>query len=381
MKCIGDIVEAVTILRVLSILGGMSLLAACDQSSESNQGGAGGPWAGGGGSSQPVAVVSELVTYLPETVRVEAVGTARARASAQIYPEAGGEVTEVLFRADSYVDAGDALLRLESREEALNVRLAEVTVQEAEQLLARYQRIENTGAVSDTQIDEARTALETARIQLERAQVELAERDVIAPFSGHMGLTDIDAGARITPSTPIARLDDRAVLFVDFVAPEELFNRVEVGDVVAVSPFAELEQQYDATVVSVDSRIDPTQRAFVVRAQIDNKSDKLRPGMSFRVQFAIEGAEYPAIPEAAILWGSEGAYVWGVIDGAAARIPITIQARSKGQVLVQGDLPRGSRVIAEGVQKVREGAPVSDWSPSDVRPARTVRSAEQTSAP
>ncbi len=313
---------------------------------------------GGGGAPEAPGVIAHEIALERDADRIEAVGTARARLTAAIFAEAAGEVEQVNFSAGGEVEAGDVLLQLESDEERLEVRLAEVAVREAEQLLARYRRIEDTGAVSDSQIDEARTALDAARIQLDQARIALERRTVRAPFSGYVGLTDIDAGARITPTTQITQLDDRSVLFVDFDPPEQVFGRLNVGDTVEARPFAGPDRSYPARVINVDSRIDPTRRTFTVRAELDNAADVLRPGMSFRVSVSLPGEPWPAVPEAAISWGSDGAYVWIVRDGAARQEPVTLIARREGRVLVRGDFGAGDLVIAEGVQKVRDGSPV-----------------------
>lgn len=307
------------------------------------------------GAGSAVTVVAYQVQARTESLRVETVGTSRARATAVIYPETGGEVQEVLFAPGDHVEAGDALLTLESTEESLAVRLAEVEVANAEQLLARYRRIEDTGAVSDSQIDEAQTAVNAARIALDQARVALAERTVRAPFAGHLGLTDVDPGARITSTTPIGQLDDRRVLFVDFDAPEELFGQLGVGDVVTMAPFAAGGGTLEADVIAIDSHIDPALRTLTVRARIDNADDRFRPGMSFRVAARVFGRSYPAVPEAAVLWGSDGPYVFALDEQVVRRTPVEIVSRESGFVLVRGDLPEGSMIVLEGIQKVRDG--------------------------
>ena len=309
-------------------------------------------------AERSVGVIAQEVVVEREAERIEALGTARAMASATIYPEAAGEVESVEFSAGDRVQAGDVLIRLEADEQRLDLRLAQVAVREAEQLLARYRRIEDTGAVSDSQIDEAVTALEAAQIEVEQAEVALARRIVRAPFDGFVGLTDIDAGARVTTTTVITELDDRTALYVDFNPPEQVFGRIEVGDVVSAQPFAGADRAYDAEVINVDSRIDPTARTFTVRARLENRDDQLRPGMSFSVQFELLSDAWPVVPEAAISWGSDGAYVWIIREGRAMPEPITLVQRRQGTVLVNGAFGAGDLVVAEGVQRMREGAPV-----------------------
>ena len=306
-----------------------------------------------------VAVVPHQIELRARNLHIEAVGTSRARASAVIYPKTGGEAEQVLFSPGDFIEAGAPLLKLESKEEALAVRLANVEVQAAEQLLARYRRIEVSGAVSDSQIDEAQTALDAARVALDQAQLALDERTVRAPFAGFVGLTDIDPGARIDTSTAIAQLDDRSVLFVDFQTPEEVFGYLRLGESLLVTAFDGAQSALQAQIVGVDSRIDPTNRSVTVRAQLDNSDDRLRPGMSFRVQVNYQGEHYPAVPESALLWGTDGPYLWRLNGDLVERADVAIVAREAGYVLVRGDLSEGSQIVLEGIQKVRDGTRVT----------------------
>ena len=305
--------------------------------------------------STSLAIVPYEVELRSNDVIVEAVGTARAQQTAVIYAETGGEVVAMPFEAGERVEKSDTIVQLEAREERLAVRRAKIAVKDAEQRLDRYQRIDVPGAISASQIDEGKTALDGARVELEIAENALAERTVKAPFSGYLGLSDVDTGSRVTPTTAIAQLDDRSILFVEFEAPEQVFGKIVIGEQVKMTPFSGLRKFYPAEVLALDGSIDPITRAFRVRTKVTNTDDQLRPGMSFRVAFVIEGQDYPSVPEAAIVWGSDGPYLWGVEEGIARRVAITIVARKDGFVLVKADLEAGSQVIARGVQKAREG--------------------------
>ncbi len=325
----------------------------------------------------PVAVIAQPVRILPETLEIEAIGTARATTSAEIYPETAGRVTNVLFSAGDYVREGAPLLRLDARAESLAVEAARVQVSEADQLLTRYRRIEDTGALSESQIEAGETALASARIALRQAEMALGDRVVRAPFSGHVGLTEIDPGDRVNDSTPITQIDRRETLYVDFPAPEAVFNALRPGQTVQVTPFSEPSRTIDARVVTTDARVARDSRDFTVRTAIANTGDTLRPGMSFRVIFTRNGEARPTVPEEAIVWGGEGSHLFLVRDGKARRVPVTITSRREGRVFVQGDVRASDRVIVEGVQKVRDGQDVrvirpAGAAPQDVqlRPAR-----------
>lgn len=313
---------------------------------------------------KPVPVVAQEIQFLAEQSAVEAIGSARAATSAEIYPETSGRVTQVLFTAGDYVKRGDPLLKLDARQEQLAVDAARVQVREADQLLSRYRRIEDTGALSESQIEAGETALASARVALEQAQTSLADRIIRAPFSGHVGLTEIDPGDRVNDSTPITQIDQRGTLFVDFSAPEAVFNVLRPGQVVQVTPFSDPSRTIDARVVTTDNRISQDSRDFIVRTKISNANDRLRPGMSFRVLFTRKGETRAAVPEQAIVWGGEGSQLFIVRDNKARRVPVTITSRRDGLVFVDGKIARSDRVIVKGVQKVRDGQDIRMVRPS-----------------
>ncbi len=325
-----------------AILGAV-LIAACSAGDEGER------------RDDAIPVVAEVLRVLPEESTVEAIGSARAVTSAEIYPEGAGRVTRVRFSAGDFVRRGQPLVELDARQERLAVEAARVEVREAEQLLGRYRRIEDTGAISDSQIEAGETALASARVRLRQAEAALADRTVRAPFSGHIGLTEVDPGDRVNDSTPIAQIDQRSRLYIDFPAPEEVFATLGEGQVVSVTAFSAPDDPIEARIVATDSSVSRDSRNFIARAVIANSADRFRPGMSFRVNFTRNDTSRPAVPEEAIVWGGEGSHLFVVREGTARRVPVTITSRRDGLVLVDGALNAKDRVIVEGVQKVRDG--------------------------
>ncbi|WP_343345018.1 efflux RND transporter periplasmic adaptor subunit [Sphingomicrobium sp. XHP0239] len=331
----------------------MIMLAGCAQAEEERE-------------ERPVDVIAQRIEMLPDEQIVEAIGSARAVRSAAVFAETAGRVTAVRFSPGDFVQRGAPLVQLDARQERLALDLANVRVEEAAQLLARYRRIEDTGAISDSQIEAGETALAAARVERDQAREALADRTVRAPFSGHIGFTEIDTGDRVTPDVEIAQLDQRGTLYVDFPAPETVFQRLRPGQEVDVVPFSAPDTRISARIRAVDSAVSTDGRTYQVRTSIDNEGDDYRPGMSFRVRYRDFGVTRPAVPEAAVIWGGEGSYVWSVREGEAVRVPVTITSRSDGVVLLDAPLERGDLVIVEGVQKVRDGQAVNLVQPTRI---------------
>lgn len=311
-----------------------------------------------GTADRSIPVIAHAVAFEAEANRIEAVGTSRALRSAEIHPEAAGQVVAVNFAGGETVGEGDVLLALDSREEALGVELAEVKLADARLTLKRYQEARDAEAVPPTTLDSARTAVEAARIGLDQARVALEDRFVRAPFDGRVGLTEVEPGDRVEPATLITTLDDRSALLVSFDVPEAYVSRIGEGDTVEVETWTADRLRVAGQVATVDSRIDPDTRSFTLRAHLPNDNDRLRPGMSFRVLLNLEGAVWPVVPEVAVQWGASGPYVWAVREGLAERVEARIVQRRQGRILIDAALTPGDRVVAEGVQRMRQGIPV-----------------------
>jgi RND family efflux transporter MFP subunit len=273
-----------------------------------------------------------------------------------------------------FVRKGDVLVQLDSREEALAIRLAELKLEDAQRLYDRYSRSANSGAVLPTTMDASRTAVELARVELESAEIALYDRAIRAVFDGHVGTTDVDPGDRIGPDYMVTTLDDRRALLVSFEVPEQFIGELSVGDSVRLETWSAAMPAVTGEIIDVGSRIDRASRSFVARARVENDDDALRPGMSFQVRADVSGQRYAAIAETGVQWGADGAYIWAVVDGAAKRQPVNVIQRREGRVLIDGDFPEGLLVVIEGTHSIRDGAVV------EIDEKRLAEAREQQSA-
>lgn len=337
-------------------------------------------WLGGAqeaaGSKEPnprrggaVRVLVEPLTLATDRTMVRAVGTGAALSSAALHPSVSGEVVEVLFRAEQKVKKGDVLVRLDDEHQRLAVRLAAVSLRKATRDVARIEKLAKSGHASRTSLDTARTELETARVRHAQAKAELADRAIVAPFDGVIGLTDISVGDRVGETTAIATLDERSTILVDFNLPEDYAARLRIGSTVNVRPTTRQDLRIDGIVTAMGSRIDEASRTLRIRAEIPNPEDAIRPGTSFAVEIAFAGRAYPSVPEVAVLWSRDGAYLWRAAGNRAEKVFVRLVSRDKGRILVDGDLSPGDRIVVEGVQGLRAGQTV------DARPVAGVAGA------
>ena len=337
-------------------------LVACSDETETQSTVKKGSW---GTRELPVTTAQIERAQLVDSIK--SVGTARAQKSVTLFPESAGVVTYAKLAPDVPVAAGEVLLKLDDRDQALALRQSTVELEEAKRTLQRYISLNATEAnIPQSTIDTAQSNVDLAEIRLSQAAVELSRREVTAPFSGRIGITDVEIGDRVDTSTVVTTLDDRSVLLVDFTVPESFIGKIVTDLQVNARQWESPDDSATGIIVAVDSRVDPSTRAFRARAAIDNRSDNLRPGMAFEIDASISKGKYLSVPELAVQWGADGPYVWSASGDRAQRSPVEMVRRVDGRMLIRGDVLEGQRGILEGIQSVRPGMKINDLTATQI---------------
>ncbi|MBZ9700116.1 MULTISPECIES: efflux RND transporter periplasmic adaptor subunit [unclassified Mesorhizobium] len=312
----------------------------------------------GGERARQVNVV--VVPAISATIndRLQAIGTGRANASVTVNPYSSGRLAELLVSSGTHVDKGQVIATLDSETEVIAQDRARLALQDAQAKLDRVRSLRASNAATPVAVADAEVVLAGAKLTLQDAELALHRRSVLAPISGTVGILPISAGNYVTNQSAIATLDDRSSILVDFLVPERFAAAVKIGAQLSATPIANPGNSYTGTVSAIDNHIDENSRTLLVKATIANPADSLRAGMSFAITMKFPGETYPAVSPLAILWGSEGAYVWAVENGKAKRVPVRIIQRNTETVLIDAELDSGDMVVTEGTQSVSEGGEV-----------------------
>ena len=312
----------------------------------------------GKGGGQPMSVVAQAVTTATINDRLQAIGTGRANATVTVTPYTSGRLTEFLVNSGVRVQAGQVIAKLDSETEEIALERAKLARDDASAKADRMRALNKSNAVTTVQLTEAELDLRNAELAVHDAQVALDRRSVVSPISGVVGILPIEAGNYVTSQSAVATVDDRSSILVDFWIPERFAAAVRVGAEISATPLANPKDSFSGKVSAIDNRIDEKSRTLWVQARIANPADSLRAGMSFQVTMHFDGDTYPAVSPLAVMWGTDGAFIWTVADGKIKRVPVRVIQRNTELVLVDAPLVAGDMVVTEGVQSVREGSDV-----------------------
>ncbi|WP_162933047.1 efflux RND transporter periplasmic adaptor subunit [Roseovarius sp. EL26] len=314
--------------------------------------------------SRPILVETAKAEPQKLTQSVEAVGTTRALRSIAIVPLSSGRLVSLEITPGQTVAQGDILARLDDAIEQADRAEAHARLTEQQQILKRVEQLRLTNAVSQASLDEVTARLAEARAQLDRMEQQLEDRTIRAPFAGVVGLNEIDLGARVDEGETLTRLDDLSQVVVEFSLPETLFATISIGQSISARSAAFPGRTFFGTVSAIDTRIDPTSRAFRARATVPNPDGILPAGMFMSLTLILSEYDALVVPEEAIIFEAASTYVFIIKDDMAQRRAVTTGQRHNGIVAINEGLQQGDEVVIRGLKRVRDGSQITRAVPS-----------------
>ncbi|HET9447087.1 MAG TPA: efflux RND transporter periplasmic adaptor subunit [Steroidobacteraceae bacterium] len=338
-------------LAALVLIGGAWYLLARDKSAVP----AGGP---NGAVGRSVAVVTGHPVKKEFAYEVEALGTLRANESVDITAKVADRVAAIHFNEGQQVRKGSVLVELDNTEARADLAAAEAAASDSRSQYKRSQELFATKALSEAQLDQLQATLLANEARVAAARSRLADRVITAPFNGRVGLRNVSLGGLVNPGAVITTLDDLSVVKLDFAVPEVFLSTLQPGLTVQARSTAYADSTFEGRVASVDTRVDPTTRSVAIRALIDNRDGRLRPGMFMTVKLVRPEGQALMLPEQAIVPENEQHFVYVVADGKAQKREIKIGRRRPGEVEVLQGLSADDGVVIDGTLNLRDGVAV-----------------------
>jgi membrane fusion protein (multidrug efflux system) len=169
----------------------------------------------------------------------------------------------------------------------------------------------------------------------------------------------------VQPGTPLFDLVSLDPIEVEFSVAEVESARVAAGQTVDVrlAPFP--DETFPATVTFVSPTIDPKTRTLRVKAELENRDGRLRPGLFAKVDLGVsERAGVAMVPEEAILQRADGAVVFRAADGnRVQRVVIETGVHREGRVEVVHGVSVGDLVVSRGQSTLADGDLVTPRHP------------------
>lgn len=322
---------------------------------------------------------------------VELTGRTAAVESVQVRARVWGHLQEINFSEGAEVRKGDRLFLIDQRPYQAALKRAEADVEQgvarAERLRADHNRARVLAAsrsISREEYDkmvgdlqETQAGVQSARALVETARLNLDYTEVRAPISGQVGRAMVTVGNMVTSGetggtmlTTIVSLDPMYAYFdvdeMTFLQVRNLLRKVKDG--ASSSPPGVMlglanEQGYPhrGKIDFADNQVDPGTGTLKARGVFPNADRGLTPGLFARIRLPLGGPRKALLVSDRAIDTDQGRKVVYVVgeENLVAKRPVQVGQIHDGLREVVSGVKANERVVVDGIQRARDGAPVS----------------------
>jgi multidrug efflux system membrane fusion protein len=327
----------------------------------------------------PVSAATVVERSVGETQEFS--GRLEAVERVDIRARVGGFITSVNFKPGSLVNKGDVLFVIDTRPFQAEANRAEAAAASSRSKadlarleLTRAEKLVADKAIAQREVDTASSSLKqldadakAAQASLETARLNLAYTKVIAPISGRVSKAEITAGNLVDTTAILTSVVSTKEIYATFDGDEETYVRVSKQShanqpvAVHVGLVGEEGFPHEGKLEFVDNQLDSRTGSVRMRATFENKDGAMAPGLFARVQIG-GGSPKSAllILDRAVGTDQSRKFVFVVDkDSKAEYRAVTLGPVVDGLRVVRTGLKPGEKIVVNGLQRVRPGAPIT----------------------
>lgn len=322
---------------------------------------------------------------------ITAVGNFVSINGVNVNSQAAGTVVAIHFNSGQYIEKDQPLIDIDDSIEAATLKFNQADLFLQDINYKRQVDLSKRGATSLSSVDESKAKLLEAQANVEKTQALIRQKHITAPFSGRVGIRQIDLGQFITPGqTSIVALQSMDPLFLEFYLPEQLLSRLKLNQNITFSVEQNPGVLFKGKITAINSKIDTNTHTIQVQATLPNcpsdinKNTKkgsvitcdsalnkknhiekfnFMPGM-----FASIEVEQPPIPDVVVLPSTAISYtLYGnsvfIIENdhdvlRVKRVFVSVGAQQGNDIVIKKGIKAGQLVVASGELKLQDGTQV-----------------------
>jgi membrane fusion protein, multidrug efflux system len=318
----------------------------------------------------PEAVTTADVREETWAPTLNAIGSFAAVQGVTLSAEIAGTVNRIAFESGAEVKAGDVLVELDTSVEQAQLRSAKATADLAHLNLQRSKELREKNTNSQADLDSSNAEAKQADAQVENIEATIAKKNIKAPFTGRVGIRQVNLGQFLAVGTPIVSIQSLDPIFVNLYLPQQNLGDLANGLKAMVDTDVYPGRHFEGTVTAINPDLDTATRSVKLQLTLANSDGLLRPGM-----FGTVAIELPVtqkvltIPATAVLYAPYGDTVFVLEEKTdeksheVAKVVrqqfIRLGATRGDFVEVTSGLKAGDTVVSAGVFKLRNGVAVS----------------------
>ncbi|WP_338033735.1 efflux RND transporter periplasmic adaptor subunit [Legionella antarctica] len=320
-------------------------------------------------AQQPAVTVSTMkVSSLSWQPRLTSVGSLRAKVGVNVTTELAGMVQTIHFTPGATVKKGDLLVQLNAGTELGQLHALQAQVELAKITYKRDKAQYDVRAVSKQAVDSDEWSLKNLQAQVEQQAATVEKKTIRAPFTGHLGINNINPGQYINVGDTITTLQALNPIYADFYLPQQALAKLKTGQVVNVVTDTFPKEVFNGKITTIQPAVDNATRNVLVEATLPNPEFKLKPGMFVQVEVdADKPQNYLTVPQSAISFNPYGDIAFIVKDSGKKdnknqplfvvnEVFVTVGDSRGDQIAILKGLQAGEVIVTSGQLKLKNGS-------------------------
>ncbi len=302
-----------------------------------------------------LAVNYYVIKALPYENSVFYAGKLGALNEVELKPELSGKITNIYFQEGQSVNKGDVLIKINDADFQAQLLKIKTQLKLAIQKLDRLKKLREINGVSEEEYDMQENEIAVLNADEKFYLAQIAKTNIIAPFSGKIGLKNVSEGAFVNSGTALVSLVQLKPLFVEFSVSGKYSQEISKEMDVSFEVERELgNETFSAKVYAIEPKLDEATKTIKVRA-FYNGNKELLPGTFVNVTVTF-GKKEPKLmcPSQAIIPVLKGHKVIQYKNGIALETPVKIGPRSDQNVLILEGLKVGDTIVTTGLMSIKK---------------------------
>jgi len=312
----------------------------------------------------PDAITSLTVAKENVAPTLDAVGSITSPQGVMLSADLPGIVTTIDFESGSHATNGQLLAQLDTRQEEAQLRTARAKLDLARQNLDRAQDLSQKHVIAQSAYDEAKSQYDAAMATVDETQATIDRKTIRAPFTGDLGIRQINAGQYLKSGDPIVQLESLDPIYANFALPQQNIGKLHVGQQVRIQADGYPDKTFTGTITAINSAVDTSTRNVQIQATVANPQHILRSGMFAGVQVLLpERDSVIMVPATSVQYAPYGDSIFVIEtmkdpsgkEYVGVREQAVTLGKTRGdQIEVLAGLKNGDQIATSGIFKLRQ---------------------------
>ncbi len=283
----------------------------------------------------------------------EYTATVEAEVKNNIAPSSSVRIDQILVEVGDCVSKGHKLVQMD----AATLKQTKLQLDNQEIEFKRMDELYKVGGASKSEWDASKMQLNVTKTAYKNLLENTALR---SPINGVVTARNYDNGDMYSGGTPVLVVEQITPVKLLINVSESYFTKVKQKAPVDVKLDVYGDELFKGTISLIYPTIDPATRTFPIEIKLDNRDQRVRPGMFARATLNFGTVDHVVVPDLSVVKqaGSGDRYVYVYKDGKVSYNKVELGRRIGSEYELRSGVPDNSEVVVAGQARLINGMEV-----------------------